>query len=95
MLTAAKALTPGAGVVEPVVASAASAAVAGDLWRKWRQSTAMRKVADDGALWSQNALNGYRASAWKGRFGASSNLTYGFRGNTQYANLHVISPRMF
>lgn len=62
--------------------------------KSW-QSTAMQKEALNGVPWIQNGLNGYRTSAWKGRFGMSSNLTYSLRGNTQYANLHVNHPRMF
>jgi hypothetical protein len=95
VLNGARALTLGAGTVGNVAASRASTAIAGHIWTRSSQSTAVWRNATNGPLWIQNGVAGYRASALKGRFGPSSNLTYGIRGSHLYANMHVVHRRFF
>jgi RHS repeat-associated protein len=89
IMTAAKGLAPGAGVVAPVAASRPAAAIAGRLWTKSWRSSATRTTAKNGSLWIQNGMAGYRSAASKGRYGVSSNLTYGLRESHLYSNLHI------
>ncbi|MEU0949469.1 DNRLRE domain-containing protein [Streptomyces canus] len=57
--------------------------------RMWVGRGATRGVANNGArMWSKGRY-AYRSAAKKGKFGRSSNLTWGTKGHHNYFNFHV------
>ncbi|MCX4632654.1 DNRLRE domain-containing protein [Streptomyces sp. NBC_01443] len=80
---AAKAINFGNGSIR---ATRATSWLAG---RMWAGRGAVRGAANNGArMWSKGKY-AYRASAKKGKFGYSSNLTWGSKGHHNYFNYHI------
>ncbi|MFJ2110842.1 DNRLRE domain-containing protein [Streptomyces sp. NPDC087850] len=62
--------------------------------RMWTGRGAVRGVANNGArMWSRGKYS-YRSAARKGKFGRSSNLTWGAKNHHNYFNFHINHVRI-
>ncbi|MEB0286868.1 PA14 domain-containing protein [Cryobacterium sp. 10I1] len=77
------------GAVEAVSASRPVAAIAGRLYTRSWQKSAVADFARNGARYIQNGTRGYRGAASKGRFGVSSDISRGIKGHQGYLVFHI------
>lgn len=70
-------------------ASRPTPAIAGRIYTRVWQKSAVLDKAKNGTRWIQNGQRGYRGAANKDKYGRSSSITNSLKGRHDYRILHV------